>query len=40
MFLRCLDETEPYSVEQWIKREQKEERCSSLLTSMQERAAY
>ena len=28
MFLRCLDETEPYSVEQWIKREQKEEHCS------------
>ena len=28
VFLRCLDETEPYSVEQWIKREQKEEPCS------------
>ena len=28
VFLRCLDETEPYSVEQWIKREQKEESCS------------
>ena len=28
MFLRCLDETEPYSVKQWIKREQKEEPCS------------
>ena len=28
VFLRCLDETEPYSVEQWIKREQKKEPCS------------
>ena len=28
MFLRCLEETEPYSVEQWIKRKQREEHCS------------